>query len=82
LTPGVAQSFGGEAVRRPGNGADRLGGGARMEKKKWGEGGQGRWPTAFFMTARWRGEKKKKGRGSVVRSCVEGETGKREGARA
>jgi hypothetical protein len=34
-----------------------------MEKKKWGEGGQGRWPTAFFYDGSVARREEEKGQG-------------------
>jgi hypothetical protein len=79
---------GGEAVRRPRDGADRLGGelggnGARSGwRSKTGRKGGEVGGRRLFMAARWRGWRGKTGRGSGVRHRMDGKTGKREGAGA
>jgi hypothetical protein len=86
-TPGVAQPSGGEVVRRPRNSADMLCGEAgrrwrteRTEKKNGEKRGRGRRPVAFFVAARWREWRGKRGQGGPgVRRRVEEKMGKREG---
>jgi hypothetical protein len=86
LDAGVARTSSGEAVRRPGDSVDRLGGElggsdawSRWRRKMGRKGGDvsGRW---LFMVTWWHGWRGKRGQGSRVRRRVEGKTGKREGA--
>jgi hypothetical protein len=82
----VARSSGGEAVRRPGNGVDRLGGGAgrrrraeQTEKKNGENGGEVGGRRLFFLAARWRDAKRKNARGSRGSAPRGGENGEERG---
>jgi hypothetical protein len=85
LDAGVAQTSGGEKVRRPGDGADRLSGelgaaarGADGEEKRRERGARSV-ARRLFMAARWCGRRGKRGRGSGVGATWRAGTGKREG---
>jgi hypothetical protein len=87
LDAGVTRTSGSEAMRRPGDGADRLGGElggsgtrSRWRRKMGRKGGRGRRPAAFYGGPVARAKRNKGGAGgSGVRHRVEGKMGRREG---